>query len=208
MCLLGPLGFVLSTLLVKWPFVNSYLNGIRSPIAGHALSLLPKGATIQIPHVRHASHYHRANAGLTVSGLWGVYAWPELENDQDSLLLICLHKTRGKESSCCWIWFRVQWFSDEDIEDASRLSEHFLHSHTTVRRTMKMLSFRILQQFCHTWIWYSSRQNLLRKGRPQKRLFLPHHFVSWRGKCVQHQGLLFWKWKSPLATHPANEANP
>ena len=43
----------------------------------------------------------------------------EVENDQDSLLFICLHKTRGKESSCCQIPCRVQCFSDEDIEDVS-----------------------------------------------------------------------------------------
>lgn len=47
-CLLGTLGFVLFWLVVKWPFVNSYLSDIRSPISGHTLSLLPGVAAIQI----------------------------------------------------------------------------------------------------------------------------------------------------------------
>lgn len=42
----------------------------------------------------------------------------EVENDQDSLLFICLHKTRGTESSWCQISCRVS-FSDEDIEGVS-----------------------------------------------------------------------------------------
>lgn len=64
-----PPGFVLFQLLVKWPFVNSYLSDIGAPIWGLTLSLLPGVGAIQISAFLHASQNHRTNSCSASHGL-------------------------------------------------------------------------------------------------------------------------------------------
>lgn len=64
-----PLGFVLFQLLVKWPFVNSYLSDIGAPVWGLTLSLLPGVRAIQISAFLHASQNHRTGSCSALRGI-------------------------------------------------------------------------------------------------------------------------------------------